>query len=107
MIHWPSPDAAAPRRGSCCYLALADHVRAGLGAEPLVQPAADHRADERGDPEPVSYTHLDVYKRQLLAVAHREFLEVDVDTLRGWGKPGAVLYDVKSVLPRDRVDGRL
>ena len=47
------------------------------------------------------------YDAIVLAVAHQEFLDLDVATLRGWGRPDVVLYDVKSVLPREWVDGRL
>jgi UDP-N-acetyl-D-galactosamine dehydrogenase len=39
-----------------------------------------------------------------LAVAHNEFLQLDVRSLV---KEGGVIYDVKGVLPRDIVDGRL
>jgi UDP-N-acetyl-D-glucosamine/UDP-N-acetyl-D-galactosamine dehydrogenase len=47
------------------------------------------------------------YDAVILAVAHAQFLEQGPDALRALGRPGAVLYDVKSVLPRDLVDGRL
>ena len=40
----------------------------------------------------------------ILAVAHNEFLQLDVRSLV---KEGGVIYDVKGVLPRDIVDGRL
>lgn len=40
----------------------------------------------------------------ILAVAHREFLDLDIRTLL---KEGGVVYDVKGILPRDLVDGRL
>jgi UDP-N-acetyl-D-galactosamine dehydrogenase len=40
----------------------------------------------------------------ILAVAHREFLEVDVRNLVG---ENGVVYDVKGILARDVVDGRL
>jgi UDP-N-acetyl-D-galactosamine dehydrogenase len=30
-----------------------------------------------------------------------------VERIRGFGKPNAVLYDVKQMLPKDQVDGRL
>lgn len=42
----------------------------------------------------------------VLAVAHTEFVEKGA-SLRQLGKPQHVLYDVKSVLPSDQVDGRL
>ena len=40
----------------------------------------------------------------ILAVAHNEFLTVDYRSLK---KEGGVVYDVKGILPRDIVDGRL
>lgn len=39
------------------------------------------------------------YDALILAVAHREFVEMGVDAIRALGKPGAVLFDVKSALP--------
>ena len=47
------------------------------------------------------------YDLVILAVAHGVFLEMGAKRLRAFGKPGALLYDVKSVLPVDAVDGRL
>jgi UDP-N-acetyl-D-galactosamine dehydrogenase len=47
------------------------------------------------------------YDAIVVAVGHREFAAAGASGLRRYGKPGAVLYDVKSMLPRDAVDGRL
>ena len=44
------------------------------------------------------------YDAVILAVAHNEFKELDVTSLV---KNNAVIYDVKGVLPREIVDGRL
>lgn len=44
------------------------------------------------------------YHAVILAVAHREFLDLDVPSLL---VPGGVIYDVKGLLPREWVDGRL
>lgn len=44
------------------------------------------------------------YDAVILAVAHKEFLDMDVKSL---AKPNGVIYDVKGVLPREAVDGRL
>lgn len=44
------------------------------------------------------------YDAVILGVAHKEFLELDVKNLV---KDGGVIYDVKGILPRDIVDGRL
>lgn len=40
----------------------------------------------------------------ILAVAHNEFLELNV---KSFVKEGGVIYDVKGILPRDIIDGRL
>jgi len=44
------------------------------------------------------------YDAVILGVAHKEFLDLDVKSLV---KDGGVIYDVKGILPRDIVDGRL
>ena len=43
----------------------------------------------------------------ILAVAHRQFVALGAAGVRAFGKPVSMLYDVKSVLPREAVDGRL
>lgn len=57
--------------------------------------------------ELVACPNLSAYEGVVLAVAHRQFAEMGAHAIRAFGKPGAVLYDVKQVLPRDQVDGRL
>jgi UDP-N-acetyl-D-galactosamine dehydrogenase len=47
------------------------------------------------------------YDAIILAVAHHQFVELGADGIRALGKPGSVLFDVKQILPRDKVDGRL
>jgi UDP-N-acetyl-D-galactosamine dehydrogenase len=47
------------------------------------------------------------YDAVIVAVAHREFAEMGPARARAFGKPGALLYDIKSLYPRDAVDGRL
>ncbi|MBN8727817.1 MAG: nucleotide sugar dehydrogenase [Xanthomonadales bacterium] len=47
------------------------------------------------------------YDAIVLAVAHRQFVELGAAGIRALGKPGAVLFDVKQVLPRAEVDDRL
>lgn len=47
------------------------------------------------------------YDAIILAVAHDEFRELGAKGIRALGKPTAVLYDVKHVLPAVDVDGRL
>jgi UDP-N-acetyl-D-galactosamine dehydrogenase len=52
-------------------------------------------------PEPGTYDAV------ILAVAHRDFIAMGATGIRRWAKPKSILYDVKSVLPVDAVDGRL
>jgi UDP-N-acetyl-D-galactosamine dehydrogenase len=47
------------------------------------------------------------YAAVILAVAHREFQDLGEAGIRALGIPGAVIFDVKGVLPRTVVDGRL
>ena len=52
-------------------------------------------------PAPGSYDAI------VLAVAHRDLVDPGAAALRALGKPQSILYDVKSVLAADDVDGRL
>jgi UDP-N-acetyl-D-galactosamine dehydrogenase len=56
---------------------------------------------------PVRAIEAGVYDAIIVAVAHDEFREWGAEKIRGFGKPGAVVYDVKSVLAQHDVDGRL
>lgn len=47
------------------------------------------------------------YDAVVLAVPHREFVQLGANTVRAYGKPGSILYDIKSVFPRELVDARL
>jgi len=47
------------------------------------------------------------YSAVILAVAHRQFAALTADQLAAFKAPQAVVYDIKSVLPRDWVDERL
>jgi UDP-N-acetyl-D-galactosamine dehydrogenase len=44
------------------------------------------------------------YDVVILAVAHKEFLDIDIKALLN---ENGLVYDVKGILPRDVVDGRL
>jgi len=48
-----------------------------------------------------------VYDAIILAVAHREFVALGSAGIRRFGKPGAILFDVKHLLPAREADGRL
>lgn len=47
------------------------------------------------------------YDAIILAVAHQAFIALGADNIRALGKENAILYDVKSILPAHKVDGRL
>ncbi len=47
------------------------------------------------------------YDAIILAVAHRQFVDMGAPRIRALGKPGCVLFDVKQALPRELVDDRL
>ena len=47
------------------------------------------------------------YDAIVLTVSHRQFVALGEEALRSLGRPGAVLYDLKSILPAGAADGRL
>lgn len=47
------------------------------------------------------------YAAIVLAVGHHQFTTLGEKGIKVWGQPGAVLYDVKSILPMGAADGRL
>lgn len=48
-----------------------------------------------------------VYDAIIIAVAHKQFLDQGVDSIRKYGKPNHVLFDVKYLFSKDGVDERL
>ena len=56
---------------------------------------------------PIESPEAGHYDSIILAVAHEQFIEMGVEKIRALAKPGAILYDVKSLLPKNEVDGRL
>ena len=57
--------------------------------------------------KPVAVPERGAYDAVIIAVAHQQFAELGAEGIRAFGKPESILYDVKYVLPRDAVDGRL
>ncbi|BDD87238.1 Vi polysaccharide biosynthesis UDP-N-acetylglucosamine C-6 dehydrogenase TviB [Desulfofustis limnaeus] len=53
------------------------------------------------EPQPAAYDAV------VLAVGHREFVRLPIETIRGWMKDQAILFDVKQVLPAGCADGSL
>jgi len=68
----------------------ADESRFELGVECLTDQPTQH-----------------CYDGIVIAVAHRQFIEMGVQNVRKLGKPGAVIYDVKGAFSRHDTDGRL
>jgi UDP-N-acetyl-D-galactosamine dehydrogenase len=42
-----------------------------------------------------------------MAVAHQQFRDMAPEAIHAWGRKDHVLYDIKSLLPANQVDGRL
>lgn len=49
----------------------------------------------------------ETYAAIVLAVGHRQFLELGASGIKAYGKQNAILFDVKGVLPSGVADGRL
>ena len=47
------------------------------------------------------------YDAIVVAVAHKEYLELGVHGIRRFGSPNTVIFDIKHVLPKEASDGRL
>jgi UDP-N-acetyl-D-glucosamine/UDP-N-acetyl-D-galactosamine dehydrogenase len=55
----------------------------------------------------VEQLQKDTYSAIIVAVAHQQFAEMTVSQLRELCKDKSIIYDVKSLFPRDQVDGCL
>jgi len=51
--------------------------------------------------------HQADYDAVLLAVAHDQYRALGIEGVRRLGQPAVVVYDIKSIFPKDAVDGRL
>ncbi len=56
---------------------------------------------------PIESLQENHYDAIILAVAHDEFVEMGAEKIRALCKPDGILYDVKNILPKSAVDGRL
>ena len=56
---------------------------------------------------PVDAPSSGAYDAIIIAVAHQQFKALGADGIRAFGKAQSVLFDVKALLPREAVDGRL
>jgi UDP-N-acetyl-D-galactosamine dehydrogenase len=72
--------------------------------DPWIDPAearAEYGLDLITAPGPGAYDAI------VLAVAHEQFVTMGAEAIRAFGRTGAVLFDVKSVLPKGAADQRL
>lgn len=58
-------------------------------------------------PSAVDSPQENTYDAIIIAVAHREFVDMGIDTIRRFGKDNSVVFDVKHLFPNDSVDGSL
>ncbi len=72
--------------------------------DPWIDPAAMQAEYGRS---PVTEPEKAAYDAVIVAVAHRQFKELGSAAIRDFGKPGAVVYDIKGVLGRTGADLRL
>ena len=56
---------------------------------------------------PVEQPEPGKYDAVIIAVAHHQFKAMDITAIRALGKKNHILYDIKYILPAEKVDGRL
>ncbi len=87
---------------------LVSLLRAELAAVDVYDPVAyEYMSDIEDDILLCPHPKRGSYDAVILAVAHDVFKESDVNTLLGYGTNDCVVYDIKHVLPPDRVTSRL
>lgn len=67
---------------------------------------ADEAEHEYGI-RPIGSPQVDSYDAIIIAVAHNQFKALGAEGIRDFGKKSSVIYDVKHILSRAAVDGRL
>ena len=72
--------------------------------DPWVDPA---EAEHEYGISPIAELQAGRYDAIVLAVSHRQFVEIGIDAIRALGAPEAVLYDVKYLFKPSETDGRL
>lgn len=56
---------------------------------------------------PVAQPASGKYDAVIVAVAHQQFKELGLEAIKKYGRRECVVYDIKSLFPRDQVDARL
>ena len=64
-------------------------------------------ASQINDIDFISSPEYKYYDGIVLAVAHNDFKDLGVDRIRSFCKEGGIIYDLKNLLPADKVDLRL
>lgn len=72
--------------------------------DPWVDPA---EAEHEYNITPVPELEKGRYDAIILAVGHKQFIDMGADAIRTLGREEHILYDIKSALPKDSVDARL
>lgn len=87
---------------------LVSRLRTELATVDVYDPVAyEYMRDIEGDIQLTARPKQGSYDVLILAVAHDFFKESDVDTILGYGTSDCVVYDIKHVLPPDKVTSRL
>ena len=84
--------------------ALKEYTREITVCDPWADPAKVQKEYGISLHSELPTVNCQLYDAVILAVAHDEFKHLDV---RSFVKPNGVVYDVKGILPREVVDGRL
>lgn len=94
-------------RNTLVITMIAEFNKFGLHVS-VYDPWADpEQAQHEYGLELISTLEPNSYHAIVLAVAHREFVAMGAEQIRMLGVPGAVIFDVKHILPAEAVDGRL
>jgi len=72
--------------------------------DPWVTPA---EAQHEYGITPIAKPKTGSYDAIVVAVAHKEFVEMGAGGIRALGNPNTVIFDIKHVLPKDASSGRL
>lgn len=74
----------------------------------VYDPWIDHaEAQHEYGLKPINQPVAGQYDAIVLAVSHKQFIEMGIDKIRALGKTNCVIFDVKYLFPADQVDGRL
>ena len=87
---------------------IVDTLRAYNADVDVHDPWIDNsQARDEYDLNMVAQPSAGTYDAVILAVAHEQIVEAGIEAIRSYARRDCVIYDVKSVLPAELVDGRL